>query len=245
MQQEGFLSIQGAAERLAELARALSVEDLRGLIDSGQLPCAVYWLTRYCWLYVDPMGAAHHEKHGWPEWAARSPEDASPSQDSASPPLIYFIDEADHPNLNDRLGRPRPGGSGGLNLANFRPGLFIPVAAVEALAADNGYGAVQPLLEPWLLCPEPKKLPGYRQAIYEYLATAKKLGRPKPSPAEVLLDWRDDPPSGFGIEVEPKLRGFTYHSTGAQPIKFVSARSLGRAINGLIKSPKEAQHKSH
>jgi hypothetical protein len=137
MQQQEFLSIQGAVERLAELGRPSSADRVRALIDQGQLIGAVYWLTRYCWLYVDPRGAAHHEKHGWPEWAARSPEDACPSQDNPDPPLIYFIDEADHPNLNDRVGKPRPGGSGGLNLANFRPGLFISVAVIEALAAGG------------------------------------------------------------------------------------------------------------
>jgi hypothetical protein len=137
LQQEDFLSIQGAVERLAELGRPLSTDRLRALIDVGQLPCAVYWLTRYCWLYVDQRGAAHHEEHGWPEWAAPTPEDVCPSENNPDPCLIYFTDEADHLNLNDRIGRPRPCGSGGLNLAKFRSGLFISADAIETLAAGG------------------------------------------------------------------------------------------------------------
>ncbi|MCB1719752.1 MAG: hypothetical protein KDK05_31875, partial [Candidatus Competibacteraceae bacterium] len=85
MQQDEFLSLQGAVERLAEMGRPYSIDSIRSLIRNGKLPCAVYWLTRFKWLYVDPSQAAHHEKKGWPVWAANRPEDLYPDEANPNP----------------------------------------------------------------------------------------------------------------------------------------------------------------
>jgi hypothetical protein len=142
MQQEGFLSIQGAAERLAELGRPLSADRLRGLIDGGQLPCAVYWVTRSRWMYVTPPEASHHEACGWPRWAVDKPEDIARTEANSNPGAVWFTADEDDPflytNLLKNLIKQEGGEIGSsLQLALFRAGLFIPVAAIEALAAGG------------------------------------------------------------------------------------------------------------
>jgi len=245
VQREQFLTIQRAVEQLAEAGRPYSIDRIRGLIDSGELLCAVYWQTRDCWMYVNPCEAVHHEMNGWPRWAVNQPEELLPQTDNLNHDAVWFTDKEDDPLLykNLLINRIEQGGGAigvSFQLAKFRPGLFVPAVSIETLASENEHGDTLPEKARWYLCPEPKKLPGYRQALYDYLANAKKLGRSLPSAAEILRDWRDDPPIGFGVEVEPKLREFTYHTTGVQPIKSVSARSLGRAITRLTKAPDKA-----
>jgi hypothetical protein len=261
MPHDSFLSLPVAAETLAELGLPLTLERIRALIDTGELACAVYWLTQYRWLYVDPRGAARHEVKGWPEWAAARPEYLYPDEENPNPPLIYFTDERDHPNLNDRVGRPRLGGGGGLNLASFRPGLFIPSGALHELVTRETESVAQTVemarqavideaearraaprtaqpasdgtsLPDWQL-EKPEVFRGYTRPLYELLAKALAGRQVLPKVAQVMKAWRDEPPPGYGIRVSDDLRELTYCAGGDMPEKTVPSKAVQQAIDRM------------
>lgn len=234
MTHDEFLSIPVAAEMLAELKQPLSVDRLRALIDAGKLPCAVYWLVQHRWLYVHPKQAIRHEVKGWPEWAANRPDDLYP--DEANPHLICFTDDRDHSNLCDRLGR-----GGGLHLAEFRPGLFVPAAAISALAnRGDGGGKNRLPATPWRLIEKPVDMPGYRRPLYELLEAAYAQGESVPRAADVIAQWSKDKPPEI---IEVRSRGIVYHGGGEMPSSHANSKAIGQAIKRLVVFP-ENKHSS-
>jgi hypothetical protein len=223
-----FLPIAEVVRRLRGACADLTAETIRAAIDAKELPCAVYWITRRQWLFIDPGEAARHEKCGWPRWAAPDSSSLYPSADNPSPPIIYFTDDATHPNVSDELGR-----GGGLMLANFRGGLFVPKAALRnwspaaGVTVDERTAVTAPRRRFQLKPVNVER--GYITALREYLQAASDRGESIPKAIDVLAAWQKNPP--HGIEVAEGLRAFTYAVDGEKVAERpVSARNLGRSI---------------
>ncbi len=86
----------------------------------------------------------------------------------------------------------------------------------------------------WQLIPPPKRLPGYRWQLYQYLEAAHKAGKPRPTARDVLLAWQANPPDGLSVSGTRVLTLNYIIQTG--DLKNADKKAIQTGIDSLILS---------
>jgi hypothetical protein len=105
---------------------------------------------------------------------------------------------------------------------------------VVAPLTKSGY--IPPPAPDWQLI-EPKIFKLYREPLFDFLKQAHAAGLPKPNAGDVLKAWKDNPPPGYGIQVNEKMRAMTYSGGGAESVRTANNKAINLAI-GRMTSPK-------
>lgn len=85
----------------------------------------------------------------------------------------------------------------------------------------------------WQLKPPPKKMPGYRWPLYQFLKSAHGASERKPKALEVLSAWKLNPPAGIRVIEKGQTLNLEYTlTTGGK--KIADLKAVQQVIDALI-----------
>ncbi|RLA17372.1 MAG: hypothetical protein DRQ56_09285 [Gammaproteobacteria bacterium] len=165
--------------------------------------------------------AINHEKFGIDNSAEEQAQKASDAVRKAAKVFSSFLPKKDSaalmslaPKRTSEAGAPK----------TKKTGKKSPAPVVEHIEVSTPTN--------WKLT-KPQRFQGYTEPLYDLLSAAWQAGRECPSAADVLKEWKANPPLGYGIEVAGNLRQLTYHGSGKQPIKPADSEAITKTIRRM------------
>lgn len=95
--------------------------------------------------------------------------------------------------------------------------------------------ALPVVLSAWRLIPPPKRMPGYRSQLYQYLQAAHVDAKPCPKAQHVLDAWKVNPPQDMTV-IQKKRRDLLEYELEHGRKKTADLKAIQAAIDALIVS---------
>jgi len=84
--------------------------------------------------------------------------------------------------------------------------LTVVVESLENVPESAPVSGSMPEAGPRWVLARPKRFPGYRKALYDFLKAANTAGKERPTAYDVLDAWRREPPTGILEVIDDELK---------------------------------------